>query len=237
MNFRLTPRGRSATASVRKSARAPHFFTSRSLVCPSFVLLLAIAVAAPSCSSGPDPAAEAARQAKAAEDAAKAKAREEIVAVREVQRLAALWTYASVPADKGRQISASIFSTENVDTDGKGPNAVQLVFRDHPSWGRSSYLVLKAGDFACYGSCTVNVTVDAAAPKPMSGRRPKTDEAIAMFINDWRGLWRLTAGAKRLSIEFPVKAGGTRTASFDVVGLDRSKMPGWGTAPPAAAKD
>jgi hypothetical protein len=39
-------------------------------------------------------------------------------------------------------------------------------------------------------------------------------------------LWRMTAGARRLSIEFPVKAG-TRTAAFEIAGLDRSKMPGW----------
>ena len=62
----------------------------------------------------------------------------------------------------------------------------------------------------------------------MAARRPKTDEAIAMFINDAQVLWRLTAGATRISIEFPVKAGGTRTATFDVAGLDDSKMPGWG---------
>jgi hypothetical protein len=37
----------------------------------------------------------------------------------------------------------------------------------------------------------------------------------------------MTAGAARISIAFPVTAGGTRTASFDVGGLDRSKMPGW----------
>ena len=48
-----------------------------------------------------------------------------------------------------------------------------------------------------------------------------------MFVNDWRTLWGLTQGAKRIQIEFPVKAGGTRTAMFDVAGLDRSKMPGW----------
>jgi hypothetical protein len=37
----------------------------------------------------------------------------------------------------------------------------------------------------------------------------------------------MTKGAKRLSIQFPVKAGGTRTAVFEVGGLDRSQMPGW----------
>jgi len=30
-----------------------------------------------------------------------------------------------------------------------------------------------------------------------------------------------------LSIVFPVAVGGTRTAVFEVVGLDESKMPGW----------
>jgi hypothetical protein len=61
----------------------------------------------------------------------------------------------------------------------------------------------------------------------MAASRPKTDEAIAMFIEDERALWRMTRDAKRLSIEFPVKAGGTRTAVFEVGGLDREKMPGW----------
>jgi hypothetical protein len=87
--------------------------------------------------------------------------------------------------------------------------------------------VLQAGDFDCRPRCTVNVTADDLAPARMAARRPNTDEAIAMFINDAQGLWRLTAGAARISIEFPVKAGGTRTARFDVAGLDESRMPGW----------
>ena len=87
--------------------------------------------------------------------------------------------------------------------------------------------MLEAGDFNCYGKCTVAVIVDDTAPRRMAARRPPTDEAIAMFINDWQTVWGLTAGAKRLSVEFPVKAGGARTATFEVGGLDRSKMPEW----------
>jgi hypothetical protein len=119
----------------------------------------------------------------------------------------------------------------DVDADGKTPKWVLLVFRDHPSWGRSSYLVLQNGDFNCYGHCTVHVTADAAPAKPMAAHRPKTDEAIAMFIDDARAFYRLTTDAKSISIEFPVKAGGRRTASFEVAGLDRSKLPKWDTAP------
>jgi hypothetical protein len=100
-----------------------------------------------------------------------------------------------------------------------------LIFRDHPSWGKSAYLVLQAGDFDCYGGCRVKVTVDDAAPKAMAASRPKTDEAIAMFIEDERGLWRMTKGAKVMKIEFPTKAVGRKTAVFEVGGLDRTQWP------------
>ncbi len=55
----------------------------------------------------------------------------------------------------------------------------------------------------------------------MAAHRPDTDEAIAMFIDDQNALWKLAHQAKTtLSIEFPVKAGGTRTAVFETGGLD-----------------
>jgi len=156
-------------------------------------------------------------------EAARARARAEA----EAERLAALWNYYEQPVPKGVQLSASIFSTNGVDADNLGARSVRLVFRDHPEWGKASYLVLEAGDFECYGGCRVAVTIDDKPPVRMAAKRPRTDEAIAMFVNDAPALWRLIGGAKRLSIEFPVKAGGPRTASFDVSGLDRSKMPRW----------
>ncbi|MGV8932220.1 MAG: hypothetical protein ACOH1R_08980 [Luteimonas sp.] len=148
-------------------------------------------------------------------------------AAREAMRVAALWSYNIETVKGGRQLSAAIYSKDDVDTDGSGAKPVRLIFRDHPSWGKSSYLVLQAGDFNCRGGCRVKVRVDDAAPKPMAALRPKTDEAIAMFINDQRALWRMAGKAKTIAIEFPVKAGGTRTAVFEAAGLDRSKLPGW----------
>jgi hypothetical protein len=205
---------------------------------PAIVLLVTCGCFVDGC--GPSEAdrakAEAAAQQKAAAAAVDAKERASALEKLEAERLAALWLYQREPAASGQQITAQINSTNNVDTDGSGGKAVRLIFRDHPAWGRSSYLVLKAGDFNCYGSCTLTVTVDDQPPRKMTGRRPVTDEAIAMFVNDWQSLWKMTAGAKRLTIEFPVKAGGTRAAVFDVAGLDRSKMPRWdaltGTKPP-----
>lgn len=148
-------------------------------------------------------------------------------AAREDARLVALWAYNTEPVKGGNQLSAAIFSREDVDSDGSGAKPVRLIFRDHPDWGRSSYLVMQAGDFDCYGACRVAVTVDDAAPVRMAANRPKTDEAIAMFIDDEKALWRMIDGAGRLKVEYPVKAGGTRTAEFEVGGLDRTRLPAW----------
>ena len=169
------------------------------------------------------PTTQAAERVRLQFDAIKAKAD----AARESSRSAALWNYNRQPVKGGTQVSASIFAKDKVDVDGSGTKPVQLIFRDHPSWGRSAYLVLQAGDFNCYRGCKVKVKLDDAAPKSMVGLRPKTDEAIAMFIEDERALWRMTKGTKLVSIEFPIKTGGTRTAIFEVGGLDRSRMPGW----------
>lgn len=153
--------------------------------------------------------------------------RDKAAQAREERRVAALWTYQTQPLKKGEQVSASIYAKDHVDTDGSGARPVQLIFRDHPDWGRSSYLVLEKGDFDCYGGCKVKLKVDDAAPKPVDASRPKTDQAIAMFIEDEKMLWKTVKGAKVIAIEFPVKAGGTRTAVFEVGGLDPSRMAKW----------
>ncbi|AOH35363.2 hypothetical protein BGP89_02490 [Luteimonas sp. JM171] len=149
-------------------------------------------------------------------------------AIREADRTARLWTYNVQEVKGGQQRSAQIHSKDPVDT-GAGSDRVQLIFRDHPDWGRSSYLVLGGGDFAraCYSACQVTVTIDGGEPRRMAANRPDTDEAIAMFIDDHRALWRAIDGAKLLAIEFPVEAGGTRRAEFEVGGLERSRMHGW----------
>ena len=146
---------------------------------------------------------------------------------REQRRQASLWSYGNEPVGNGSQLSASIYSQEPVDTSGSGAQPVRLIFRDHPDWGTSSYLVLEAGDFNCYAGCKVKVKADDAAPKSMAATRPKTDEAIAMFIEDEKALWKLARDAKVVEIEFPVKAGGTRTAVFEVAALDTTSLPKW----------
>lgn len=146
---------------------------------------------------------------------------------REAARTAALWSYGTQNVKGGLQRSSAIYAKDNVDVDGTGPTQVRLIFRDHPDWGRSSYLVLQNGDFNCYGGCRVQIKIDGTPAKSLPGSRPKTDEAIAMFIEDERALWKLAKGAKLLEIEFPVKGLGKRSAVFEVAGLDSGRMPGW----------
>lgn len=142
-------------------------------------------------------------------------------------RLQGLWLYDRIPAPGGEQVSASIYGKEPVDTDGSGARRVRLIFRDHPEWGRSSYLVLERGDFDCYNRCRLPVSVNDGAAQNLPGLRPDTDEAIAMFIEDYRGLWRrfTREDVETVSITFPVKAGGTRTVVFEPGGLDAQRMP------------
>jgi len=192
-----------------------------------FVSPLVLLGALSACGERGPSLAERAAAARAAEEAAAAKAREDARARSEAERIAALWRYQQATVGGGAQVTAAIFATDDVDADGRGPRPVQLVFRDHAAWGRSGYLVLQAGDFACRPRCTVEVTVDDRTPERLAAWRPDTDEAIALFIRDAARLWRLAGDAARLRIEFPVAAGGTRTAAFEVVGLDETKMPGW----------
>ena len=188
------------------------------------ILMVLVSVA---CGDRGPSLAERAAATKAAEAAADAKARDATSEKLETQRVAALWRYQQATIGGGAQTTAAIFATEPVDVDGNGPRPVQLVFRDHEKWGRSGYLVLQTGDFACRPRCTVTVSADDRPPERMEAWRPDTDEAIAMFVEDTATLWRLTGDAARLRIEFPVRAGGTRTASFEVAGLNDAQLPGW----------
>lgn len=168
------------------------------------------------------PASAAAARIKPRLDEVRAKAEAEA----QQRRLAALWSYGDEPVKGGSQLSAAIYSQEPVDTDGGGAHPVRLIFRDHPDWGRSSYLVLEAGDFDCYGGCRLKVVADGKAVT-LPGSRPKTDEAIAMFIDDHKALWKLAKASKQLSIEFPTKGVGRKTAEFEVGGLDPARLPKW----------
>ena len=168
------------------------------------------------------PTSDAAARVREQYEEAKAKGHAET----EARRVAALWIYQTQPVKGGEQLSAAIYARDELDVDGSGAKPVRLIFRDHPDWGRSSYLVLEAGDFDCYAGCKLKVTADGKT-HALPGSRPRTDEAIAMFIDDHKALWKLAKNSKQLSIEFPTKQVGKRTAEYEVGGLDPLKLPKW----------
>ncbi len=154
-------------------------------------------------------------------------------AKREADRLSSLWTYAQVPVPAdgkkpgGTQYSALIDSKDNVDIDGSGPRTVQLVFRDHPQWKRSAYLVLQTGDFAkaCYTGCKVKLKTDGGKSATLDAYRPNTKEAIAMFIKDDKALWKLARDNKAIEIEFATRDLGAKQAVFETGGVLPQRMP------------
>lgn len=148
-------------------------------------------------------------------------------AAKDLVRLQGLWSYNTEKVQGGQQLSASIFSKKPVAAGEGKKSQVRLIFRDHASWGRSSYLVMQSGDFDCYGGCKIKIIPDSGAAKSFAASRPKTDEAIAMFIEDEKALWRLVTAAKSVSIEFPVKNADKQTALFEIGGLDADKLPNW----------
>jgi len=146
--------------------------------------------------------------------------------MREDKDMAALWNYQDNPADGGHQLTAMIHAKDPVDVGGS-PSSVQLIFRDHPSWGNNAYMILEHGDFDCWKGCKLKVTTADGKVHVMPGLRPDTKEAISMFVNDVPGLWKLAKTSKTVSIEFPVKPSGTRTAVFVTGGLDPTQMRNW----------
>lgn len=148
-------------------------------------------------------------------------------AAKESARLAALWTYNTQAVKSGKQLSASLYSDKPVGTGDGRTSPVRLIFRDHPEWGRSSYLVLESGDFDCRGGCTGAITIDGERKRTLPGSRPDTDEAIAMFIDDEKALWSIVTQADTIAIDVPVKGEGKQPARFEVGGLDAGKLPGW----------
>ncbi len=147
-------------------------------------------------------------------------------ALNETRRLAGAVELCPV-AHRGRHSALGLdLQPRTVDVGVGGAQPVQLVFRDHPQWKRSSYLVLRAGEFPLPRGCKVKVTVDGAAAKSMAAWRPDTDEAIAMFINDQKALWRLLRKSRWWRSNF----GAGRWHPHRRIRkrrLDGAQMPGW----------
>lgn len=142
-------------------------------------------------------------------------------AARETRRLRELWTYQQTPVEGGTQHTATIYSRTppaGDDLPSVQPD-VQLVLRDHPSWGRSAYLLLAQKDFSCVAPCHMQIAFDDGEATRFAGRAADSGKGPALFIEDETAFEAALAKAKEVRIRLPEGSGRLRSASFDVAGF------------------
>jgi hypothetical protein len=139
---------------------------------------------------------------------------------REARRLQGLWDYQANAVEGGTQRSASLFS-RTVDAGEDAPAPIpdaQLVLRDHPSWGRSAYLLLQQKKFDCGKPCAMRIAFDAAPASEWKGKQADSGKGPALFIEDHAGFEKALEGAQQVRIELPKGSGRIPALVFEVGG-------------------
>ncbi len=146
-------------------------------------------------------------------------------AAAEANRLHGLWTYQGVTLKEGVQHSAAIYShTVPVEEGDIAPVAdAELVLRDHPSWGRSAYLLLAQSRFKCGQPCAMTIAFDDGEAHRFSGKQADSGKGPALFIEDETGFVAAVKNAKKLRIVLPKGSGLVTSLSFEVGGYDASR--------------
>lgn len=165
-------------------------------------------------------------QAAAAMRATIADVRAQAEARREERRLAGLWTYQKFAVDGGTQVSASIDSRIEWDPESDQPRPVpdaQLIFRRHPSWGDSAYLVLQQKALACGPPCRLEIRFDDGEPGSWAGKPADTGTGPALFIVDRDRFLAALDAAERVRIQLPRSEHLTPVFEFEVGGFDAAR--------------
>jgi hypothetical protein len=162
------------------------------------------------------PDSEAAAKLEPTLDAVRASAEQ----VRETRRLQGLWDYQANAVEGGTQRSATVFSkTPDLGEDAPAPIPdAQLVLRDHPSWGRSAYLLLEQKKFDCGKPCAMRIAFDGAPAGEWKGKQADSGKGPALFIEDDAAFEKALEGAKEVRIELPKGSGRMQALVFEVGG-------------------
>ena len=139
---------------------------------------------------------------------------------REARRLQGLWDYQANAVEGGTQRSASVFS-RTVDAGEDAPAPIpdaQLVLRDHPSWGRSAYLLLEQKKFDCGRPCAMRIAFDGADATEWKGKQADSGKGPALFIEDHAAFEKALEGAQQVRIELPKGSGRIPALVFEVGG-------------------
>ena len=142
--------------------------------------------------------------------------------MRESRRLGELWDYQAVSVGKGVQRSAAIYSrTVPIEEGQPIPTAdAQLVLRDHPSWGRSVYLLLAQSRFDCGTPCDMQIRFDDGEARRFAGKQADSGKGPALFIVAERDFIGAMTDAGKVRIELPKGSGRIPALVFEVAGYD-----------------
>jgi hypothetical protein len=177
-------------------------------------LVLCLGLAACSNEEAPPSEPSAAEQAKASALLASEQS------ARESRRLHELWDYQAVAVGKGVQRSAAIYSRTVEFEEGEiapVPDA-QLVLRDHPSWGRSVYLLLGQSRFKCGSPCAMQIRFDDGPAQTFSGKQADSGKGPALFIEADQRFIDAMGRSGKVRIELPKGSGRIPALVFEVAG-------------------
>lgn len=144
---------------------------------------------------------------------------------RDARRLKDLWDYQSVPRGKGAQRTATLYSRTPVVEEGQlaiQPDA-QLVLRDHPDWGRSTYLLFAQSRFRCGPPCRMDISFDGGDKQSFAGKQADSGKGPALFIEDEARFIRLMSAAREVRIQLPKGSGSATSLVFEVSGFDAAR--------------
>lgn len=155
-----------------------------------------------------------------------AQVREQAEQAREQRRLSELWNYQTVAMGNGVQRSATLYSRTAAAEEGvvaATPDA-QLVLRDHPSWGRSTYLLLELSRFECGRPCAMQISFDDGEAQRFAGRQADSGSGPALFIEEDQRFIDAMSQAKKVRIKLPAGSARIPVLIFEVAGYAPSRF-------------
>lgn len=155
-----------------------------------------------------------------------AQVREQAEQAREQRRLSELWDYQTIAMGNGMQRSATLYSHTAAAEEGvvaTTPDA-QLVLRDHPSWGRSTYLLLALSRFDCGKPCAMQISFDGGEAQRYAGRQADSGSGPALFIEEDQRFIAAMSQAKKVRIKLPEGSARIPVLTFEVAGYTPSRF-------------
>lgn len=141
----------------------------------------------------------------------------------------AAWDYKTEtePMSGKETVTASVASTNSIDMGWPhGKSTGFLIIRRHPRHGKDVIFSVSSGQMLCrsYKPCEILVRFDDKPAQRYSAVGPSDGSSTAMFIQGFDRFVGAAKNAKQVRIEAEFYRRGQNLFTFDVAGLDTSKI-------------